>query len=158
MQVGCIRTRKGKAMASIIYQTESCTRCGGCGRYSWCEMHGDRCFKCNGTGLQLTRAGAKARDAVLARIAALTTVPMAQVKVGDVMREHGKRHTVVKTGLDGGSITSDGVCKPTISLHFKAGWSLSAVAEHQVTLQPTPDQWVEIMALADTLPGCTVVR
>lgn len=33
-----------------VFQTEVCGRCGGCGRYSWCQMYGDKCFGCQGTG------------------------------------------------------------------------------------------------------------
>jgi hypothetical protein len=29
-----------------------CSRCGGCGRYSYCTMYQDRCFGCSGQGLQ----------------------------------------------------------------------------------------------------------
>jgi hypothetical protein len=32
-----------------------CGRCGGSGRYSWCQMYGDTCFKCSGAGLVLPR-------------------------------------------------------------------------------------------------------
>lgn len=28
-----------------------CPRCGGSGKYSFCTMYGDTCFKCNGLGI-----------------------------------------------------------------------------------------------------------
>lgn len=31
---------------------EGCTRCGGYGQYSYCQMYGSTCFKCGGTGYQ----------------------------------------------------------------------------------------------------------
>lgn len=33
-----------------LFPTTSCSRCGGSGRYSWCQMYGDRCFGCGGSG------------------------------------------------------------------------------------------------------------
>jgi hypothetical protein len=31
---------------------KACTRCGGSGHYSYCQMHGTTCFKCGGSGAQ----------------------------------------------------------------------------------------------------------
>jgi len=49
---------------SIRYETETCSRCGGSGHYSYNQRTGTTCFKCLGSGLQRTRRGAKARTAV----------------------------------------------------------------------------------------------
>jgi hypothetical protein len=40
----------------------TCSRCGGCGRYSYNQIDGDRCFGCNGTGKAVpsTRAALRA--------------------------------------------------------------------------------------------------
>jgi len=35
-----------------LWPAKYCSRCGGCGRYSWNPMHGDTCFGCSGTGVQ----------------------------------------------------------------------------------------------------------
>ena len=32
------------------YHLFTCPRCGGSGRYSYCTMYGDTCFKCHGVG------------------------------------------------------------------------------------------------------------
>ena len=45
-----------------IFESQTCTRCGGSGRYSWCQMWGDRCFKCHGRGYTLTKRGQAAQD------------------------------------------------------------------------------------------------
>jgi len=37
------------------FETETCSRCGGSGEYSYCEMYGTRCFKCHGKGRALTK-------------------------------------------------------------------------------------------------------
>ena len=67
----------------IRYETQTCGRCGGGGRYSYCTMHGDRCFKCGGSGKQLTRAGAKASAAVEAFRLATYGRAACEVKIGD---------------------------------------------------------------------------
>lgn len=46
---------------SYLFETKSCGRCGGSGSYSYCQMHGSRCFGCGGTGIQLTNRGSAAQ-------------------------------------------------------------------------------------------------
>lgn len=48
-------------MAKSIFETQTCSRCHGCGEYSYCEMYGSTCFKCGGSGLTLTKRGEKAQ-------------------------------------------------------------------------------------------------
>lgn len=38
------------------FPLQTCTRCGGCGEYSFNQITGTTCFGCNGTGLQIHRA------------------------------------------------------------------------------------------------------
>ena len=33
------------------WPVETCRRCGGTGRYSYCQMYGDTCFECSGAGV-----------------------------------------------------------------------------------------------------------
>jgi hypothetical protein len=47
---------------AIAFETETCSRCGGCGEYSFCEAYGKTCFKCRGKGRTLTK---RAKIAVL---------------------------------------------------------------------------------------------
>lgn len=42
-----------------LFETEACSRCGGSGQYSYCQMYGSRCFKCAGSGKQYIRKHAK---------------------------------------------------------------------------------------------------
>jgi hypothetical protein len=42
-------------------ETTSCGRCGGCGRYSYNQVNGSRCFGCGGSGKVDTPRGAAAR-------------------------------------------------------------------------------------------------
>jgi hypothetical protein len=61
-----------------VFETTTCTRCGGGGRYSFNIMHGDRCYGCGGTGVKLTKRGAAARAFFLAS----QEMPVADLKVG----------------------------------------------------------------------------
>lgn len=62
----------------LIFETETCSRCGGCGRYSYCQMYGDTCFKCHGRGVVLTKRGVVAQ----AYYTALCSLPVEKLEVG----------------------------------------------------------------------------
>jgi hypothetical protein len=53
---------KGKAITN-----GTCSRCGGCGKFSWCEEYGDTCFGCSGSGLATMRAYTEKEYAALVR-------------------------------------------------------------------------------------------
>jgi hypothetical protein len=67
-------------LADVI-ETRSCSRCGGCGEYSFNMMDGTRCFGCGGSGVQQTKRGSAAR----ALYTALTSMEAAYVRPGDVL-------------------------------------------------------------------------
>jgi hypothetical protein len=48
-------------MTNTTFETETCGRCGGSGKFSYCPMYGDRCFKCCGAKAVLTKRGAAAQ-------------------------------------------------------------------------------------------------
>ncbi len=48
----------------------TCSRCGGSGRYSYCQMYGDRCFGCSGSGKGLPRLTATLVKTVQAKVTA----------------------------------------------------------------------------------------
>ena len=50
-------------MVAITFETEACSRCGGGGSYSFNLRDGDKCLKCNRSGLQTSRRGTAARKA-----------------------------------------------------------------------------------------------
>jgi len=66
---------------STKIETVTCSRCGGCGRYSWNQITGDRCFKCNGSGVVHTKRGA----AAFAYLQSMRSKPCAEVQVGDLV-------------------------------------------------------------------------
>jgi hypothetical protein len=45
-----------------MFETETCGRCCGSGKYSFNLMHGDRCYGCGGTGLRFTKRGLAAKN------------------------------------------------------------------------------------------------
>ncbi len=62
-------------MAKTVFETETCGRCGGSGRFSFNLMDGDRCYGCGGTGWKHTKRGRVAsawfRDAMKTKVADL---------------------------------------------------------------------------------------
>ena len=67
------------------FETETCGRCGGSGRYSYCQMYGDRCFKCAGKGKHLTKRGLAANKF----LRTLRSKPASELKVGDEYQSEG---------------------------------------------------------------------
>lgn len=55
--------------AALGYITE-CSRCGGYGKHSYCQMYGDRCFGCSGTGKTYLTPTHKRVEEAKAKIAA----------------------------------------------------------------------------------------
>lgn len=66
-----------------IFQSETCGRCGGSGRYSYNQMHGSTCYGCSGKGSKLTKAGRAAYDFYLASV----SKPARDVVVGNKIWE-----------------------------------------------------------------------
>src|ERR1035438_7571332 len=44
------------------FESQICSRCGGCGRYSFNQMDRDMCYGCRGCGLVFTKRGSVARQ------------------------------------------------------------------------------------------------
>ena len=44
------------------FEGQICSRCGGCGRYSFNQMDRDMCYGCRGCGLVFTKRGSVARQ------------------------------------------------------------------------------------------------
>ena len=47
-------------MASVSFERETCTRCGGTGKFSYNLKDGDMCYGCKGSGMKLSKRGAAA--------------------------------------------------------------------------------------------------
>lgn len=63
---------------ATMFESETCGRCGGSGKYSFNQMDGDRCYGCHGTGYKLTKRGAAAS----ARYRELITRKVSEMTVG----------------------------------------------------------------------------
>lgn len=50
------------ATATVSFETETCSRCGGTGNYSYCQRFGTVCFKCGGKKIVLSKRGAAAKQ------------------------------------------------------------------------------------------------
>lgn len=70
-------------------ETQDCSRCGGSGRYSYCTMYGDRCFKCGGAGKVYTKRGLVAKH----YLDGLREVKVEDLKVGDLFQEYSGINT-----------------------------------------------------------------
>lgn len=133
---------------TIVYDREPCRRCGGSGLYSWCEMHGSKCFGCGGTGQALTRAGKKAQRAVREFMAARYTVPAVGLKAGTQVRwVDGRWYTLVQDAAMQGQY----LCLTARSL----GMNLAPAGK--IETRPTQEQFLgEVIPYALTLKGLTI--
>ena len=75
--------------APAALESEVCTRCGGCGAYSHCQMYGSICFKCGGKGRTLTTRGAEAAR----YLNALRSRPASTIQAGEKIWHDGAGFT-----------------------------------------------------------------
>jgi hypothetical protein len=69
----------------LLFESKTCTRCGGSGQFSWCQMHGSTCFGCGGNGLMLTKRGKVAQAWLNAR----KRKPLGEVAAGEWVLSEG---------------------------------------------------------------------
>lgn len=68
---------------SYKFETQPCARCGGSGRYSYCQMHGDKCFGCWGSGNARTPAAKRSLKSIdRHRETQIPKIPASEVRVG----------------------------------------------------------------------------
>lgn len=84
--------------ASIIhFETQDCGRCSGSGKYSFNQIHGNRCYGCGGTGQRYSARGRSAMKAYEAALGASAgTVHLRDLKAG--MRIKSEAHGGVSEG------------------------------------------------------------
>lgn len=68
----------------ISYDQINCSRCGGSGHFSYCQMYGTTCFKCGGRGTVTSAAGKRAA----AKVDEALTVSAKEIKPGDIIMDH----------------------------------------------------------------------
>lgn len=126
-------------MNKYLFETETCSRCGGSGKYSFCEMYRDVCFKCRGQKVTYTKRGKAAQQFYID----LCTVSITEVKVGDIIQccplhrgSYRAQVVAVEFKKDAGSSLKDGVMVPydnilLVTEHPKYGrYSLQASTSH----------------------------
>ena len=72
------------------FETTTCSRCGGSGKYSYNMYDGDRCFGCAGHGITFSKRGAKARIKFFESLAR----PVSELQPGMKIWERGKWRTI----------------------------------------------------------------
>lgn len=134
---------------TLKFERELCTRCGGCGRYSHCEMYGDTCFKCHGVGQALTRRAVVARQ----WMADQRKILIRDVKPGMVIKCCGSTYNVQSISQDAvstGSSLRDGVMVANAPSWQIKGikHSLTAQGDHVVELIPSKSEQIEQLRAA----------
>lgn len=132
----------------IRYETETCRRCAGSGRYSYNSMTGDTCFACSGKRETLTARAARARDEVTRLMRTAHRVPASTIKAGDVIiTPRGQRAVVTAVDTHGGerlTLQTDGI-------------GFGVTTTDLVRLPLTPAHFTQLIEAARGMPGVTIV-
>jgi len=67
----------------ILFEKQTCARCGGSGRHSYNQLHGDVCYGCGGSGEQLTKRARRLHSDYLDRKLKALAKPAGEVHPGD---------------------------------------------------------------------------
>lgn len=68
----------------LIFENETCGRCGGSGSYSYNQMDGSMCYGCSGRGVRLTKRGDAAQEFFRNSL----KKPINEIKVGMIIKEN----------------------------------------------------------------------
>lgn len=147
-------------MTTITYETETCSRCGGCGQYSYCEMYGTTCLKCRGKGKQYTRRAAKAVAAVK-KFKERYNRRADELAPGDLVKYDNRYRTVKTTGLNGlvsrSRINNSAwIERPQFAIEFQ-GLTYITSPNAAMEVRFTADQFrTELLPFAKTLKGVII--
>jgi hypothetical protein len=136
-------------LATLRFEREVCTRCGGCGRFSYNQIDGDRCYGCDGTGQKLTKRARIAAD----RMKAQRIVAAGSIVVGQRIRALGWTFNVRSIEQDATSTSKslrDGVWidnPPYISMTGEKA-SIRLFADTEVELIPSKAEQIEQLRAA----------
>lgn len=100
------------------FETETCSRCGGSGSYSYCQMYGTTCFKCGGHKRVFTKRG----QAAFAWLKSQRMRKVSELKVGDAVRVDGYKRPLILQEIvasKSGQILPDKSIKYYTDLVFK---------------------------------------
>lgn len=137
----------------ISYESDPCTRCGGSGHYSFNQVSGTICFKCRGSGAQLTPRG----KAALAFANSLLDRKIEELSGEDrfqyVDAFRGRRYNgCTAVEVEGFALSADGTPLPAFEVRSSSGKVLVVTgAGTKVRLHPTAEQMDQIIAYQDSL-------
>lgn len=132
----------------IVYDTKECGRCAGCGRYSYNQIDGDRCYGCGGSGKVLTPQAKRVKARVVAERESFCRVSPPELKVGDVIEVssmRGRRWEKVTSieSADRTYVNPEGGYFPAWTI-WTNGQGLTT--RGTVLRQPTPTEFAERLA------------
>ena len=144
-----------KVTARDLFETEPCHRCGGSGRYSYNQIHGDTCYGCGGRGRVFSKKGAAALEAWKAIWKQVTPVtelrPGDRVRIDDVLRNRWVVLTVA-------SVAADPHNEGVWMVHFEPGRGIDAYGfvsgaecELAVSAQAKRDAYAQIADMPGAL-------
>ena len=82
--------------ANTNFETETCSRCGGSGHYSFNMRDGTKCYGCHGSGVKYTKRGAVARQFYSDSL----YKPANEVKIGDKVFDTYYRKWLTVIGVE----------------------------------------------------------
>lgn len=132
------------------FETVTCSRCFGSGKYSYCQMYGDTCFKCHGKGKVYTERAL----AALRWIAEQRKVDIGSLKLGDRVNVPGVGKFTVKSIAPGGtgkSLQRDGSWKEYQYLEIRGEKLGYCGIPGQTEVQLIPPQEVRLAQRAQAL-------
>jgi len=132
---------------ALRFERETCSRCGGCGEYSYCEMYGKTCFKCHGKRETLT----KRAQIAAAWMNQQNLIPAREVQLGMRIKALGVTITVREIECaDRGSSLRDGIMvKNPDGLAFRGqNHSLIVDLDFQVQVIKSQDEQRVLLARA----------
>lgn len=128
---------------------EACGRCLGSGRYSYCQMYGDRCFGCSGKGMLAAKLTATVLEAARVKVEAgeLETLRAARrelvaakkslaglvARAGEIAKEIGNAYTAYSMSHD----SADTVTSPIFRAQGLNNWIVYGGRVQGIRCAPT---------------------
>jgi hypothetical protein len=121
-------------MKKLLFESTSCGRCGGSGRYGPTSVYAGKCFKCHGRGEVLTKRGAAAQMF----LNDLRKKPASEFKVGDLFYSEG---------FNAGSYSQPSFFDPVVEIRYDDAGAVTALVGKRMNYGTSPDTLVRF--------GCT---
>ena len=79
-------------MSKYVFPVKTCTRCGGCGQFSFNLKDGTICYGCSGSGVQPASKRTAEFEVITRKLRDdLTRVQYSELAVGDMVRAYGSK-------------------------------------------------------------------